>query len=100
MNCAQCGIPLPEKRRRDKVYCSNACSARASQRRRKNGQPVPPRWQHPALSADDPVLRTSARHAQELGQAGGWNPSTTRLVLDGLVTMLTGLPLGERVPLS
>ncbi|MDP9843365.1 tyrosine-type recombinase/integrase [Streptosporangium lutulentum] len=68
--------------------------------RRKNGQPVPPRWQHPALTATDPVLRAAARHAQELGQAHDWNPSTTRCVLDGLVMVLTGLPAGERVPLS
>ncbi|MGI5291173.1 hypothetical protein ACQEVF_48785 [Nonomuraea polychroma] len=100
MNCAHCGTSLPEKRRRDQVYCSNACSARASERRRKDGQPVPPRWRHPALTADDPVLRAAARHAQELGQVGGWNPSTTRCVLDGLVTVLTSLPAGERVPLS
>jgi hypothetical protein len=71
MNCAHCGIPLPEKRRRNQIYCSNSCSALASYYRRKNGQPVPPRWQHPALTADDPVLRAAARHAQELGQVGG-----------------------------
>jgi site-specific recombinase XerD len=100
MNCAHCGIPLPEKRRRNQVYCSNSCSALASYYRRKNGQPVPPRWRHPALTASDPALRAAARHAQELGQISGWNPSTTRCVLDGLTTVLTGLPAGERVPLS
>jgi hypothetical protein len=100
MNCAHCGIPLPEKRRRNQAYCSKACSARASENRRKNGQPVPPRWQHPALTADDPMLRAAARHAQELGQISGWNPSTTRCALDGSVTVLTDLPAGERVLLS
>jgi hypothetical protein len=100
MNCSHCDTPLPEKRRRDQVYCSNACSARASELRRKDGQPVPPRWRHPALTASDPVLRAAAHHAQELGQAHDWNPSTTRCVLDGLATVLTGLSAGERVPLG
>ncbi|WP_214106669.1 hypothetical protein [Acrocarpospora catenulata] len=52
------------------------------------------------MTANDPVLRAAAHHAQVLGQIGGWNPSTTRCVLDGLVTVLTGLPAGERVSLS
>ncbi|MCA2187760.1 integrase [Nonomuraea cavernae] len=52
------------------------------------------------MTADDPVLRAAARHAQELGQISGWNPSTARCVLDGLVTVLTDLPAGERVLLS
>jgi hypothetical protein len=100
VNCHRCGKPLPDKRRRDKIYCSKGCSARASCYRRKNGEPVPPRWQHPALTAEDPVLRVAAGHAHQLGQARGWNPSTTRCVLDGLVTVLDGRPAGHRVPLS
>ncbi|WP_406314959.1 hypothetical protein OHA77_15075 [Streptosporangium sp. NBC_01639] len=52
------------------------------------------------MTANDPVLRAAAHHVQVLGQIGGWNPSTTRCVLDGLVTVLTGLPAGERVSLS
>lgn len=69
MNCARCGKPLPEKRRRNKIYCSKGCSALASYWRRKNGEPVPPGWQHPALTADDPVLRAAAQRTRQLGQA-------------------------------
>lgn len=100
MNCQRCGKPLPEKRRRDKIYCSRGCSALDSYWRRKNGEPVPPGWQHPALTADDLVLRAAARHARQLGLARGWSRSTTICVLDGLVTVLPERPTGELVPLS
>ena len=100
MNCLHCGTPLTTKGRRDRIYCSRSCSALASYFRRKNGQPLPPRWQHPALTANDPVLRSAALHAQQLGEACGWSPSTTQCVLDGLATVLDGRPVGERVPLS
>ncbi|WP_245671793.1 site-specific integrase [Nocardia amamiensis] len=100
MNCQRCGKPLPEKRRRDKIYCSRGCSALASYWRRKNGEPVPPGWQHPALTTDDPALRAAAQHARQLGQARGWSRSTTLCVLDGLLAVLDGRPTGERVPQS
>ncbi|MGW5380968.1 integrase [Nocardia sp. NPDC003999] len=100
MNCRRCGKALPDKRRRNQIYCSKGCSALASYYRRKNGEPVPPRWQHPALTAEDPALRAAAQHAHQLGQARGWSPSTTRCVLDGLATVLEGRPAGQRVLLS
>lgn len=82
------------------MYCNRNCSALASYYRRKAGQPVPPRWQHPALLSDDPVLHSSAVRAQQLGEAHGWSKSTTGCVLDGLAMVLDGRPAGERVPLS
>jgi integrase len=100
MNCQHCGSPLPTKRRRDRIYCRRSCSALASYYRRKNGQPLPPRWQHPALTASDPLVRSAALHAQQLGQTHGWSPSTTNCVLDGLITVLDGRTAAERVPLS
>ena len=92
--------PLPTKRRRDRIYCRRSCSALASYYRRKNGQPLPPRWQHPALTASDPLVRSAALHAQQLGQTHGWSPSTTNCVLDGLITVLDGRSADERIPLS
>lgn len=100
MNCGHCGNPLPASRRRDKIWCSRRCSALASYWRRQRGEPVPPRWQHPALTSDDSVLLAAARRAQQLGEAGGWSESTTRCVLDGLATVLNGRSAGERVSLS
>ncbi len=44
---------------------------------------VTPRWQHSALSADDPVLRTAAHRAKEVGQTNGWSPSTINCTIDG-----------------
>lgn len=58
------------------------------------------RWQHPVLTSNDPVLHAAAVRAQQLGEAHGWSPSTTRCVFDGLVTVLDGRPAGERVPMS
>ncbi|MEU6584369.1 integrase [Nocardia sp. NPDC046763] len=52
------------------------------------------------MSSENPVLRSAAHHAHELGQARGWSPSTTRCVLDGLTTVLQDRPAGEPVPLS
>ncbi|WP_429426506.1 site-specific integrase [Nocardia sp. GAS34] len=46
------------------------------------------------------MLRAAAQHTRQLGQARGWSRSTTLCVLDGLVTVLTGQPGGERVLLS
>lgn len=82
------------------MYCNRNCSALASYYRRKAGQPIPPRWRHPALLSDDPVLNDAAVRAQQLGEAHGWDESTTRCVLDGLVTVLEGRSAGERVLMS
>ena len=100
MNCAHRGTPLPAGSRRDRVYCTSNCSALASYYRRKRGAAPPPRWQHPALSADNPALRAAAACAQQLGEAHGWHRSTTRLVLDGLAVVLDGHTTGERVSLT
>jgi hypothetical protein len=100
MNCAYCDTPLPASSRRDRQYCTNNCSALASYYRRKAGRLPPPKWQHPTLLSSDPVLRAAAVRAQQLGEAHGWDRSSTRCVLDGLATVLTGRPTGEPVPLS
>ena len=100
MTCSHCGKPLPTGSRRDRVYCGNNCSARTSEYRRKNGTPVPPRWQHPALTSDIPLLRAAAEHARQLGGANGWSSSTTRCAIDGLAVLLEGRPDGERVTLT
>ena len=100
MTCSHCGKPLPAGSRRDRVYCSNNCSARASEYRRKNGVPVPPRWQHPALTPDIPLLRAAAEHARQPGEANGWSPSTTRCAIDGLAVLLDGRHDGEPVTLT
>lgn len=100
MNCLHCGTLLPEKRRRDKIYCSRTCSALASYYRRRNGEPLLPRWRHQALTASDPALRAAAQHAQQLAEVRGWSPSTFYCVLDGLVTVLDGRSADDKVPLS
>lgn len=100
MTCVHCGTALPAQCRRDRLYCSNKCRALASYYRRKDGVAPPPRWRHPALDSADAVIRTAARRAQELGEAHRWDQSTTRRVLDGLLTVLHGRPEGERVPLT
>ena len=100
VNCAHCGTPLPAGSRRDRVYCNNNCSALASYYRRKTGAAPPPRWQHPALGADNPALLAAAACTQQLGEAHGWNRSTIRLVLDGLAVVLDGHIAGERVTLT
>jgi len=100
VTCSHCGKPLPAGSRRDRVYCSNNCSALASYYRRKNGVPVPPRWQHPALTSDTPLVRTAAERARQLAEANGWSPSTTMCAMDGLAVLLDGRPDGERVTLS
>jgi len=84
----------------DRLYCNNKCRAWASIERRKVGASPPPRWQHPAFQANNAVLRAAALQAQHLGEAHGWDRSTTRWVLDGLVAVLDGRPAGERVPLT
>jgi integrase len=100
VNCLHCGRPLPAGSRRDRYYCSNNCSARASDYRRKNGIPLPPRWEHPALTSDVPLLRAAAGRARELGEANGWSPSTIRCTIDGLAVLLDGRPDAEPVTLT
>jgi hypothetical protein len=57
----------------------------------------PPRWQHPALTSDVPLLRAAAERARQLGEANGWSPSTTRCAMDGLTILPDGRPDGEPV---
>src|SRR5207237_505891 len=57
-------------------------------------------WRHEALAAEGPALASAARHAQQLAEARGWSRTTLRGVLDGLATVLRGLPSGARVPMS
>jgi integrase len=100
VTCQRCGTQLPDGSRRDRRYCTSKCRAWASIERRKANIPCPPRWQHPALDTDDPALRAAVAHAQQLGEAHGWNRSTTRLVLDGLVAVLAHRPDGKLVTLA
>lgn len=100
MNCLHCHTALPASSRRDRKYCNGTCAALASYYRRKAGLAPPARWQHPALSSDNPIVGAAARHAVQLGQAHDWSRSTTLCVIDGLVTVLDGRRSGERVPLS
>jgi integrase len=72
----------------------------ASLYRRRNGIEPPPRWQHPALTSDIPLLRAAAERARQLGEANGWSPSTTRCAMDGLTILLAGRPDGEPVTLT
>jgi hypothetical protein len=71
MTCVHCGKPLPEGSRRDRAYCDHKCRALGSYYRRKAGIPIPPRWQHPALTSDNPALRSAAAHAKQLGETNG-----------------------------
>lgn len=82
------------------MYCNGKCAALASYYRRKAGLAPPARWQHPALRSDDLIIGAAARRAVQLGQAHDWSRSTTRCVLDGLLTVLDGRRAGERVPLA
>ena len=100
MTCLHCGKPIPAGSRRDRVYCTNNCSALASYYRRKNGAAPPPRWRHPALGSADPALRAAADRARQVGEAHGWSPSTIRCAMDGLTVLLDGRPAGERVTLT
>nr|WTB29456.1 hypothetical protein OG781_08055 [Streptomyces sp. NBC_00830] len=100
MNCVHCGKPLPEGSRRDRAYCDHKCRGLASYYRRKAGIPPPPRWQHPALSSDNPALRSAAAHAKQLGDANGWSPSLIRCAMDGLTAVLEGRPSGKPVKLT
>jgi len=100
VNCLHCGARLPAGSRRDRSYCNNKCSALASCYRRKNGAPPPPRWQHPALTSDSPLLRAAAGRARQLGEAHDWSRSAIRCAMDGLTVLLDGRADGERVTLT
>ena len=100
MNCLHCGARLPAGSRRDRSYCNNKCSALASYYRRKNGTPPPPRWQHPALTSDSPLLRAAAERPRQLGEAHDWSRSTIRCAMDGLTVLLDGRADDERVTLT
>ena len=100
MNCLHCDTPISAASRRDRKYCNRRCSALASYYRRKAGLPVPPRWQHPALSSGDPAVRAAAAKALRLAEAHGWDRSSARCVLDGILTVLEGRRTGQRVPMS
>ena len=100
MNCQYCQAPLPGTSRRDRRYCNNNCRAWASYWRRRNGEPPPQPWRHEALTAEDPVVAAAAAHARQLAEARGWSPTTLRGVLDGLATVLGGVPAGVKVPMS
>jgi hypothetical protein len=97
LTCLHCGTPIPPGSRRDRRYCDRNCSALASYYRRKAGIGQPPRWQHPALEADNLLLRAAAEHARQLGQEHGWSTSTIRCAIDGLTALLSDLPAGGRV---
>ncbi|MFI1338585.1 hypothetical protein ACH4U7_52855 [Streptomyces sp. NPDC020845] len=95
-----CGKPLPEESRRDRAYCDNKCRGLGSYYRRKAGVPPPPHWQHPALTSDNPVLRSAAAHAKQLSEANGWSPSLVRCAMDGLTAVLADRPPGKPVKLT
>lgn len=100
MNCVHCGKPVPDGGRRDRLYCTRNCGKRASEARRKTGSPPPRRWQHPALSSNNPALRSAATRAEHLMQAHGWTTTLLIRVLDGLTVALDGHPPGELVTLT
>lgn len=100
MNCVHCGKPVPDGGRRDRLYCTRNCSKRASEARRKTGSPPPRRWQHPALSSNNPALRSAATRAEHLMQTHGWTITLLIRVLDGLTVALDGRPPGDLVTLT
>lgn len=99
MSCAQCGAPLPEVRRRHRIYCSLRCGKRAYRVRQTIGA-VPQPWRHPAHVSASPAVRAAAERAEHLGDAHGWSASTRARVLDGLAAVLDGLPVGQHVTLT
>jgi hypothetical protein len=99
MICVHCSSVFHEGRR-DRLYCSPNCRKRASEKRVKAGTAPPRRWQHPALSSDNPALHAAAVRAEQIGEAHGWSATTRLRVIDGLTTLLKDRPPGEPVPLS
>ncbi|GAB2829936.1 hypothetical protein GCM10027073_67930 [Streptomyces chlorus] len=100
MNCVHCGKTLPNGSRRDRAYCDHNCRALGSYYRRKAGIPPLPRWQHPALTSDNPALRSAAALAKKLGEANGWSPSLVLCAMDGLTAVLEHRPPGKPVKLT
>ena len=99
MICVRCNSVF-DGGRRDRLYCSPNCRKRASEKRAETGTAPPRRWQHPALSSDNPALHAAAGRAKELSEAHGWAPGTFLSVLDGLTALLHERPSGEPVPLT
>lgn len=99
MICVHCSSAFQDGRR-DRLYCSPNCRKRASEKRVKTGTAPPRRWQHPALSSDNPALHAAGVRAEQIGEAHGWSATTRLRVLDGLTTLLHERPPGEPVPLS
>ncbi|HAM22571.1 MAG TPA: integrase [Actinobacteria bacterium] len=52
------------------------------------------------MSSGNPIVRSAAVRAQQLGEMHGWDESTTRCVLDGLATVLKERSAGEPVAMS
>jgi len=100
MTCIRCGRPIPAGGRRGRLYCSRNCARRASEARRAAGVAPPRRRQHPALEADNPVVRAVATRAVQLGEAHGWTTATVRRVLDGLAVVLESHHDEEPIALS
>jgi site-specific recombinase XerD len=98
--CQRCGTALALGKRRGTKWCSPRCAQAAGSGRRKAGLPAPPRWQHPALTSDDPQLQAAASHARELGLLHGWSNATILHAIDGLSIALDGRAAGEPVPLT
>jgi hypothetical protein len=71
MSCAHCGGSLPEGSRRDRLYCHKNCSQLAYLARRRSGAPPLPRWRHPALDSQIPLVRAAAARAKELSEVHG-----------------------------
>lgn len=100
MNCLRCGQLVAPSSRRDRFYCRNSCRQQAYVARKAGDRAVTPRWQHSALTADDPVLSTAAHRAKEVGQTNGWSPSTINCTIDGLTALLSGRLPGQQVSTS
>jgi hypothetical protein len=98
--CQRCGTALAPGKRRGTKWCYPRCAQAAGSERRKAGLPAPPRWQHPALTSDDPQLQAAASHARELGLLHGWSNATILHAIDGLSIALDGRTAGEAVPLT
>lgn len=99
MTCVQCSAPLPDGRRRHRIYCSPRCGKRAYRVRRATG--VSPRpWRHPAHVSASLAVSAAAERAEQLGDAHGWSPSTRARVLDGLAVLLEGHSVGQHVTLT
>jgi integrase len=100
VTCLRCGTPLPAGGRRDRLYCTASCRNMAYAARRGTGEAPAPRWQHPALTSENPALQAAAVRARDLGAAHGWSPSTILPVIDGLAAVLAGRAAGAPARLT